>query len=165
MKKLILSLAVIVAFGLYSMHARSEQLESAVIAPKSNPTSIPTSTSILTTPSTSDTSVIPTVPVTDTPSVKQGKYKDGSYTGKTYDVFYGNLQVQAVVQNGQLSDVQILQYPNDRGQSVEINRQALPMLIQEAIQAQSAQVNIISGASDSSQGFIQSLDSALSQAI
>lgn len=104
-----------------------------------------------------------TIPPSATPK-PQGQYADGVYTGPTVDVFYGLVQVQATVQGGRLADVQFLQYPNDRRTSQQINRIAIPYLTQEAIQAQSAYVNIISGATLTSEGFAQSLYSALNQA-
>lgn len=93
-----------------------------------------------------------------------GIYKDGSYAGQVTDAYFGNVQVKAIVQGGKLTDVQVLQYPNDRGTSREINGAAMPQLVQEAIQAQSANVNIVSGATQSSEAFQQSLASALAQA-
>ena len=91
-------------------------------------------------------------------------YKDGSYTGNSTDAFYGNIQVQAIISGGKITDVQFLQYPSDRSRSVAINTFAMPNLKQEAIQAQSANVDIVSGATDSSNAFIESLSSALSKA-
>lgn len=93
-----------------------------------------------------------------------GQFKDGTYTGSVADAYFGNLQVQAVVSGGKLTDVVFLQYPKDRHTSDEINQQAMPQLKQEAITAQSANVNIISGATQTSTAFQQSLGSALSQA-
>ena len=93
-----------------------------------------------------------------------GQYADGTYTGDPADAYYGTIQVQATVQNGKLTDVQFLQHPSDRNTSVRINNRAMPILRQEAISAQSANVNIVSGATDSSGAFQQSLASALSQA-
>ena len=104
-----------------------------------------------------------TVPAAPT-AVAQGQYKNGTYTGSSVNVLVGIMQVQAVIQNGKLSSVQILQYPNDRQTSVRINQIAIPYLQQEAVQAQSANVNMISGATLTSQGFIYSLQAALSQA-
>jgi len=95
---------------------------------------------------------------------QSGQYRNGTYTGPSVDVFYGYVQVEAVIQNGQIADVRFLQYPNDRSTSVYINNQAMPLLKQEAIQAQSANINGVSGASATSQGFAQSLGDALSQA-
>ena len=74
------------------------------------------------------------------------------------------VQVKAIIKNGKVADVQFLQYPNDRNRSVEINSYADPQLTSEAIQAQSANVDIVTGATDSSDAFIQSLTDALSQA-
>jgi uncharacterized protein with FMN-binding domain len=93
-----------------------------------------------------------------------GQYKNGTYTGSVQDAFYGNIQVQATISNGKISNITFLQYPNDNHTSQYVNSIADPMLAQEAIQAQSAQVNIISGASASSQAFQASLADALSQA-
>lgn len=97
-------------------------------------------------------------------SAPVGQFKDGSYRGATADAYYGLVQVQASVQGGRLASIKILQYPNDRRTSRYINSQALPMLKQEAIQAQTAQVDFISGATLTSNAFVQSLSSALDQA-
>ena len=93
-----------------------------------------------------------------------GKYADGSFTGSPADAYYGTVQVKVVVKNGQLADVQFLQYPNTHSNSVYINSQAMPLLTQEAIQAQSAQIDGVSGATFTSQAFQQSLASALALA-
>lgn len=92
-------------------------------------------------------------------------YKDGQYTGTSADAYYGNIQVKTIVQNGKITDVQFLDYPQDRQTSRMINQDAMPVLKQEAITAQSANVQIVSGATDTSQAFQQSLNSALTQAI
>jgi uncharacterized protein with FMN-binding domain len=107
----------------------------------------------------SSTSVVPAAP--GTPS---SLFKDGSYTGSVADAQWGYIQVKAVIQNGKITDVQFLQYPNERDRSVMINSYADPQLTSEAIQAQSANVDIVTGATDSSEAFIQSLSDALSQA-
>lgn len=70
----------------------------------------------------------------------------------------------AVISGGRLTEVRFLQYPNDRSTSVQINSQAMPYLQQEAIKAQSAKVDIVSGATYTSQAFIQSLKIALNSA-
>ena len=94
----------------------------------------------------------------------KGQYVDGTYTGSVANAYYGNVQVQATVSGGKIASVQFLQYPNDRSTSRYINSQATPILASEAIQAQSAQVNTVSGASDTSAAFQESLAAALSQA-
>lgn len=94
----------------------------------------------------------------------KGLYADGSFVGSVADAYYGSVQVKAVISGGKIADVQFLQYPSDRSTSRYINGQAMPLLQQEAIQAQSAQVNGVSGATFTSQAFIQSLASALALA-
>ena len=84
--------------------------------------------------------------------------------GSVADAHWGYIQVKAIIQKGKIADVQFLQYPNDRNRSVMINEYADPQLTSEAIQAQNANVDIITGATDSSEAFIQSLSDALSQA-
>jgi len=97
-------------------------------------------------------------------SASSTAYKNGTYTGPQIDAYYGMVQVEAIVQNGKIANIQFLEYPNDRRTSQRINSIAMPYLQQEAIQAQSANVDIISGATLTSQGFIMSLQSALSSA-
>lgn len=116
-----------------------------------------------------DATVSAIIPPTDTPaptatSDPNALYKDGTYTGSEADAYYGLVQVQAVIQNGKITDVTFLEYPDHRRTSVSINKQAMPWLQQEAIQAQSAQVDLISGATLTSEAFVQSLQAALNAA-
>ena len=99
-----------------------------------------------------------------TPAQTPGAFVDGSYTGTAANAYYGLVQVQANVQGGKLASVKVLQYPNDRRTSRYINSQALPILQREAISAQDANVDTVSGATLSSDAFINSLGSALKQA-
>ncbi len=134
------------------------------VNPSSNPQATPVPSQA---PSSSGSTAATPSPVPVGPQMMQkrmGQYKDGTYTGSVQDAFYGNIQVQAVVSGGRITAVNFLQYPNDNGTSQYINSQADPMLAQEAIQAQNANVDIISGASDSSMAFQASLTDALSQA-
>ena len=107
----------------------------------------------------------PTVAPAPTPAAIANGYKDGEYSGQVVDAYYGNVQVKAVVQGGKIADVQFLEWPNDRRTSVRINNVAMPYLISEAIQAQNARVDVISGATLTSEAFAQSLQSALESAM
>lgn len=147
MKKIIIGAFVLGIFVIYSLHQRSEG-SAAVVASK--PTTQSTTQAMPSSAATTATSTSDSV-----------TYKDGQYTGTAADAYYGNIQVQATVQGGKLTDVQFLQYPSEQHNSVEINSQAMPLLKQEAIQAQSAHVNTITGATDTSQAFVQSLSAAL----
>jgi uncharacterized protein with FMN-binding domain len=92
-----------------------------------------------------------------------GALKDGTYAGSSVQIRWGDVQVQAVIQNGKITDVKFLSYPTD-ARSQQINSQAAPALAQEAVQAQSASVQVVSGATFTSRAFMQSLAAAISQA-
>lgn len=88
---------------------------------------------------------------------------DGIYTGPSEDAYYGIIQVQVTVQSGQITSLKVLKYPSDRRTSVLINRQALPMLRDEVISAQNANIDVVSGATLTSEAFIRSLSGAIGQ--
>lgn len=88
---------------------------------------------------------------------------DGTYTGYAYDTPYGAMQVEVVISGGSIADVYWVQLPQDQ-RSLRINDQAAPILVAEALEAQSASVDSVSGASFTSEGFRQSLQSALDEA-
>lgn len=92
-----------------------------------------------------------------------GSGVSGTFTGQAIDTPYGTVQIALVVKDGTITDVQELQLPNDRRLSQQISAQAGPMLRTEVLRAQSDNINGVSGASFTSYGFYQSLQSALSQ--
>ncbi len=87
-----------------------------------------------------------------------------AFDGHTIDTRYGPVQVQAQVRNGSLVAVAVVQYPNSDGKSVRINRRALPTLQSEALTAQSARVDTVSGATYTSNAYVKSLQSAIDEA-
>jgi uncharacterized protein with FMN-binding domain len=88
----------------------------------------------------------------------------GQKTGSAVQIPFGTVQVQVTFQGGKITDVQPVQMPSDQRHSAEISSAVAPMLHDEVLQAQSAQVNTISGATYTSMGYLQSLQSALDQA-
>jgi uncharacterized protein with FMN-binding domain len=74
------------------------------------------------------------------------------------------VQVELTVNAGKVTDVQVVQYPSGNPRDQEINSYALPVLIQETLDAQSADIDMVSGATVTSVGYAQSLQSALDQA-
>ncbi len=153
-KKVMLGIAVLGVFIIYSLGIRHQQ-------PKiSKPVSLSPSHA----PASSSSTPVSNSPATTSTLPSAGQYKDGSYRGSVADAYYGNVQVSATISDGKLSDVKFLQYPHTHQTSVYINHQAMPYLIQESIKAQSSQVDVISGATFTSQAFQQSLSNALSQA-
>lgn len=90
--------------------------------------------------------------------------RDGTYTGNSENAYYGRVQVRVTISSHRIAAIRVLDYPSDRRTSRYINSQALPMLEQEVISASSANVDTISGATLTSEAYLRSLDSALSQA-
>ncbi|OJU42285.1 MAG: FMN-binding protein [Microbacterium sp. 69-10] len=90
--------------------------------------------------------------------------KDGTFTGDAASTRYGPVQVQVQVSGGRIASVDVVDYPNENPRDRQINQQAVPMLISETTSAQSAQIDMISGATYTSRGYQQSLQSALDQA-
>jgi uncharacterized protein with FMN-binding domain len=84
--------------------------------------------------------------------------------GPAVDVRYGTVQVAVTLQGNRITDVTALQLPSDRARSRAISQYAAPTLRSEALQAQSAQIDTVSGASYTSDGYAQSLQGALDQA-
>jgi uncharacterized protein with FMN-binding domain len=85
-------------------------------------------------------------------------------TGSVAQTQWGPVQVQLSVSNGSITKVTVLQYPDGNSRDVELANYSLPTLIQETMQSQSAQIDMVSGATYTSTGYIQSLQSALDQA-
>lgn len=154
MKKIIVSTIIIGSFIIYSF--LSNHATPAALLPDSSMAAISSKR-----PSSTTTDVPVTSTAADTSS---SLYKDGTYIGSVADAQWGNVQVEVIIQQGKITDVPFLQYPNDRNRSVSINAYADPQLTSEAIQSQSANVDIITGATDSSEAFIQSLSDALAKA-
>ena len=158
--KFFLSAFVVIAFIAYAIHQRLTNSNDTQSASSSSTSSLPASQQ-QTSASNSNT-FAQSAPSSN--SASSLTYKNGTYTGPQIDAYYGMVQVEAIVQNGKIADVQFLEYPNDRRTSQSINSVAMPYLQQEAVQAQSANVDMISGATLTSQAFIMSLQSALSSA-
>lgn len=163
-KKLLLGIAVLAVFIVYSFAARHSDANN-IIAPSSQKSGSSSGNDAGSgTSSASNSSGNSSPSSGGSSSSSASSYKDGTYTGSAANAYYGNVQVQATIKNGKITDVEFLEYPNDNPNSQNINSQAMPYLKQEAIQAQSSQVDIVSGATLTSQAFAQSLQSALSQA-
>lgn len=84
--------------------------------------------------------------------------------GDPVDNQYGTVQVRVTLRGNTITSVTAIQMPFDRERSASISRQAEPYLRQETLQAQSAQIDIVSGATYTSDSYAQSLQSALDKA-
>ncbi|MFJ8386529.1 FMN-binding protein [Streptomyces sp. NPDC094438] len=95
---------------------------------------------------------------------RTGGARTGDYTGDVIDTRYGPVQVSVTLARGRLTAVHVLQVPSESGRDQEIAARAVPRLTEEALGAQNAQIDAVSGASYTSEGYIQSLQSALDKA-
>ena len=147
MKKFLLSFSLILAFLFYVMFQRARTENLNILPP----------------PADKNRQI--TITPTGMPGMMAPKmFKDGDFTGLVADAYYGNVQARTVIRDGKIAGVQFLDHPSDRKKSIEINGRAMPLLTAEAIRAQSARVDIVSGATLTSQAFIESLGDALTQA-
>jgi uncharacterized protein with FMN-binding domain len=87
-----------------------------------------------------------------------------TYTGSVASTRWGDVQVTITVANGKITDVAVPIYPSGNGRDQEINAYALPTLRQETLDAQSANISTVSGATVTSDGYLESLQSALDAA-
>jgi len=152
MKKYVVG--IIVAIGIVGLVVLSRfKPKSSTPSSSSNNSTAPGPASTASTTTSTTTDAGSTAPT----------YKDGSYTGTAIDNGYGIVQVEAIVSAGKLTDVKFLQMPSG-GHSSQVAAMAEPALLNEALTAQTANVNIVSGATQDSQAFQQSLQAALKQA-
>ena len=87
-----------------------------------------------------------------------------TYTGEAVDTRWGPVQVAITVTDGTITAVTAVEYPQNNGRDQQINAYALPILAQEAVAAQSAKIDAVSGATVTSDGYLSSLQSAIDQA-
>lgn len=136
--------------------------EAPILASSRTPTTSSTTATGTSTggASTPAASAAPSTPAT---AVAAAAYADGTWTGHAVQEPWGTFQVEAVVSGGQVTGVILVAAPRD-GNSNRINRQAVPALTEAAVAAQSAQIDMISGATWTSESYITSLQAALDEA-
>ncbi|WP_345714715.1 FMN-binding protein [Angustibacter luteus] len=86
------------------------------------------------------------------------------YTGDSVDTRWGPVQVAITVSGGKITKADAVVYPTENPRDQEINSYAVPQLNSEAVQSQSGSIDAVSGATVTSDGYIQSLQSAIDQA-
>lgn len=143
MKKILFSLFTVFVFAFYVVYQRLGSVNGLVPPPNASQTS------------SSQVEVV---------NLGPALYRDGKYRGVSADAFYGRVEVVAIIEGGHITHVQFLDFPQEQSTSVQISGRAVGILEQEAIVAQSAEVDIVSGATQTSKAFKESLGSALAQA-
>jgi uncharacterized protein with FMN-binding domain len=139
---------------LFSYRTSTNGADTAVAA--TVPAPVPTTT---TTPSTSGSSS-----ASPKASTSSASTAAKTYTGASASTRWGDVQVSITVTNGTITDVAVPVYPSGNGKDQEINAYALPVLRQETLSAQNANIDTVSGATVTSDGYLQSLQSALDAA-
>ncbi len=145
-----LALTVVTTGGLGALLATLDAAQATSHALASLPTPMPTA------PATASGSV------TAAPAPAQATVQP--FDGALVQTRYGPVQVQAQIANGTITDVAVIAYPDGDGRSRSINARALPELRTEVLGAQDANVDTVSGATYTSQGYRQSLQAALDSA-
>ena len=100
----------------------------------------------------------------NTESTDSNTLKDGTYTSVASPNAYGEIQLQVTVAGGQITTITTVKAPT-HGRSQSVNAQALPMLTERAISAQSADIQFVSGATETSTAFVNSLQDAINQSL
>ena len=131
---------------------------SGVLAASSQQAPIVSGSKPATTPSSHSSSPAKGAPASKKPAPVK------SYKGSVAQTRYGPVQVALTVKGGSITQVSVLQYPNAGGTDQQINSYALPILVDQTVKQQGAHVQMVSGATYTSQGYLTSLQSALDQA-
>jgi uncharacterized protein with FMN-binding domain len=97
-------------------------------------------------------------------STSSGSSASGTYTGDVVETRWGSVQVRITVQDGRIVSSDAIEYPTGNHEDQEINAYAIPQLNAEVVEAQSASIDAVSGATVTSDGYIESLQSAIDQA-
>ncbi|MDX6232536.1 MAG: hypothetical protein QOH68_1520 [Nocardioidaceae bacterium] len=87
-----------------------------------------------------------------------------TFTGPSTDTRWGPVQVAISVTDGKITDVTVPVYPDGNPKDQEINAYALPILTKSTLESQDGNVDMISGATVTSQGYATSLQGALDEA-
>lgn len=91
--------------------------------------------------------------------------QDGTYTTVASPNKYGDVQLSVTVSGGRISAISAISYPNETSRSQSISAQAIPALIDRAISAQSSDIQFVSGATETSTAFANSLQDGINQAL
>jgi uncharacterized protein with FMN-binding domain len=153
----VLGLIALLSFKSHDHQVIVGQLPSAALRPSTSSSAGPSASGA------GSTSSAPPDPAPSS-SVATPSSSPKSYTGAAVDTRYGTVQVKLTLAAGKITDVSFVQLTSQDGRSADINSQAAPLLLQETLAAQGSNIDTISGATFTSEGYLQSLQSALDQA-
>ena len=168
MKRIVIWLAstvtiVVLLFG-YHTSTNSATPASASGGTATAPSSSATGAAPPPDPSSDPTAGPSSSPSTSSSSGGSSSSAAKTYTGDVAQTRWGPVQVEITVKSGTITAVDVVQYPTENHKDQEINDYALPVLVQDTLDAQSAKIDMVSGATVTSDGYVESLQSALDQA-
>ncbi len=139
---------------------RTSTNATAANSPTTDDTTTPTSGS------TAGTTITPSASSSSSGSSSSGSstLNSGTFTGDAVSTQWGMVQVQIAISNGTITAAKALQYPNENSKDQRINAYAIPQLNSQVTAAQSANIDGVSGATVTSNGYLQSLQSAIDAA-
>ena len=143
-----------------SASASSTTSPSSVATKSSKPVATKKATTTASASATTTTSATPTAAATTAAAAPAAQ--NGTFTGPAIFVNYGTVQVKITVANGKITDAVAVQAPG--GRNDRYTQMAVPILKQQTLAAQSANIKGVSGASYTSYGWFTSLQGALAQA-
>jgi uncharacterized protein with FMN-binding domain len=157
MRKSIVTILAVAIIGILGIYSRGHQSNDAasVQGADTTVTANPTTTQ-QTTAASSDSS--------SSSASSTAAYKDGTYTGDNEDTAYGPVRIQVVISGGRIINIKFVSMPDELGHTQEVTNESAPLLKQSTLDKQSANIDFVSGATQTSEGYKLSLQSALDQA-
>ena len=151
-------------FGSSTATALSKSNPAPAPAPAQTQAAAPASTPAPTATKKSTTKATTAPAPAATTAAPAAAKPSGTFVGATQQTRFGPVQVQITLSNGKITAAKALQFPNNDFRSQQISQQAIPYLVQETLAANSANIQGVGGASYTSQGWYDSLVSALAKA-
>ena len=164
----VLALALLLSFKTPASPglAASTSSDTAIVGQPTataSPSAVPSETSATTDGTATPTETPPTTPTQDSTSLDP-TYADGTVAGSVVSTRFGDVQVQVTITDGVITDVTALQLPTGDRRSAQISDAVEPILREAALSAQSASIDLLSGATYTSRAYARSLQSALDEA-
>jgi uncharacterized protein with FMN-binding domain len=152
----IVSLVLLLGFKSHTPEVRTTAATTET--PNNNTTTTTTTTTTDAVASANET------PTTTSTTAKKSSSGTKTITGDSIDTRWGPVQVKITMSGSTIKSIDVIDYPQNNNRDVQINSYAVPELVSQALSAQSANVDGVSGATYTTNGFEQSLQSALSKA-
>ncbi|MBN8204450.1 FMN-binding protein [Microbacterium esteraromaticum] len=147
---------LVLLFGYRTSHVVTTPAQALPASSSSSSSSVPSDTSTTASDGTDSSS--------EAGASSSSALRDGTYTGDAASTRYGPVQVQISVSGGSIASVDVIDYPDSNHRDQQINSRAIPLLVSETTASQSSSIDLVSGATYTSRGYVESLQSAIDQA-